>query len=76
MLTARLEEGLIAHLTKDPAKLNENYVIVGKQILTRKGIADAIKNNTFLGERFVMDIVLLALDLLERKKEHTNTQFI
>lgn len=66
--TETLRQVLIDHLQNDPIKLDEKYVTWGIRVLTRRELIRDLELNTFMGQRVINDLIILTIDLLERKK--------
>jgi hypothetical protein len=63
-----LKESIIKFLSK--GNLDEPYIFSGKKSYTKKMIIEEIQNNTIIGNEFINNLILLSLDLLDRKKEN------
>lgn len=65
-----LKKSIINFLSKD--KLDENYIVHEQKKYTKRMIIEEIENDTEIGNKFVNDIIILSIDLFDRKKEKLN----
>ena len=69
-LIKQLKDDVIVYLTKS-GDLDKPYIIGGKKSFTKQQIIDEINNDTEDGRKFISNVVILSLDLLNRGMETT-----
>lgn len=65
-----LKKSVIKFLSK--GDLDKNYLLCDKKSFTKRIIIEEIENDTEIGNKFVNDIIILSLDLFDRKIEKLN----
>ena len=63
-----LSKRVIKALERVPEQ-DKPYIVAGRQSFTAKELVHEIQNDTDFGRKFVGNLVLLALDLFDRKVE-------
>jgi hypothetical protein len=68
----KLKQEIINYLENEPLSLDEPYIFNGTKKWTKRELINEITNNTEIGIDFVNQLIILSLDLLNRKKELIN----
>jgi uncharacterized protein (DUF2384 family) len=65
-----LKNSLIKFLSK--GNLDEKYMICNKKTYTKRMMIEELNNDTDFGNDFINSVLMLAVDLFDRKKEKLN----
>lgn len=69
-LINKVKDALIKDLLQNEQNINLPYLHYGRDVYTRKELAEEIKKETNFGISLLIDILRLSLDLIARNVEH------
>lgn len=68
-LSLKLKNEVIRKLTSNEQNLDENYLVRGEKLYTRRQLANEIEVETEFGISLLSSMIILAIDISTRQKQ-------